>query len=184
LPALAAPPLPERVLELLRTPPPDDGAGDRQYITASWGSPYPQTHSAVNRRLSLSSEASEDSPIHQLELHTPYLRPAPLVVDGRLDSQQSTFVSAAVLANRARRPARGLTEDWIRQHTTDDHNAENRHWLSDGTDSEPSSLSGSLSDAEVVSRDFAEETPRPPTATSSGRFGTATRHFGRTPFMR
>lgn len=54
--------------------------------------------------------------------------------------------------NRARRPglARGLTEDWIRQHTAADENVEPRHWFSDGSDSEHSSLSGSNPGDEVA----------------------------------
>lgn len=51
--------------------------------------------------------------------------------------------AAAVLANRVRRQNRGLTEDWIRTHTTGIANAEPKHWFSEGSDSEHSSLSGS-----------------------------------------
>ncbi|KAJ2987398.1 hypothetical protein NUW58_g4529 [Xylaria curta] len=100
------------------------------------------------RRLSFSSETSDESPLHQLEIDTPFLRPVPSGSD-----TQSTPVllnpslsgSAAVLANRARRPLGGITEEWIRQHTTDELGSEHRHWLSDGTDdSEHSSLSGSI----------------------------------------
>jgi hypothetical protein len=174
LPPLSAPPLPERVLELLRTPPADENVVDQRYVTASWGSPYPQTHSAVTRRLSLSSEVSEDSPIHQLELQTPFLRPPPLLVDDLAESQQS-LVSATVLANRARRPARGITEDWIRQHTTDDHNTESRHWFSDGSESGPSSLSGSLSGVDSAARDLTEQTPRPSTGAFLGQNGRVRR---------
>lgn len=59
---------------------------------------------------------------------------------------------AAILVNRARRlaPARGLTEDWIRQHTAADENVEPRHWLSDGSESEHSSLSGSQAGDEAA----------------------------------
>ncbi|PKS09343.1 hypothetical protein jhhlp_003957 [Lomentospora prolificans] len=145
LPSLPAPTLPTRALELLRTPPPSDAAEDRRFVTASWGSPYPHTHREHLRQESLSSEASEDSPIHQLEIHTPFLRPPPEFARELANQSEYAFVSAAVLANRARRPTRGLTEEWIRQHTAADL-GEGRHWLSDGTgDSEPSSLSGSVS---------------------------------------
>lgn len=49
-----------------------------------------------------------------------------------------------MLANRVRRQPRGLTEDWIRTHTTGDvETVEPRHWFSDGSGSEHSSLSGS-----------------------------------------
>lgn len=151
LPSLSAPSLPERVLGLLRTPPTNHQSEDSQYITASWGSPYPQSDTAHIRPSSLSSEPSEDSPVHHLEIHTPFLRPAPLFGISQAESHaSSSLVSAAVLANRARRPARGLTEDWIRQHTTSALTSESRHWLSDGTvDSEPSSLSGSVSGDEA-----------------------------------
>lgn len=53
-----------------------------------------------------------------------------------------------MLANRARRQTRGLTEHWIRQHTASDLE-EAKLWLSDGPEEEgeeePSSLSGSVS---------------------------------------
>jgi hypothetical protein len=120
-------------------------------VTASWGSPYPPAHRERLRTLSFSSEQSEDSPIHQLEIHTPFLRPPPDsdFLDGPVDPQPESLVSATVLANRARRPAGGLTEEWIRQHTSGDL-SESRHWLSDGTgDSEHSSLSGSQSGNEA-----------------------------------
>lgn len=181
LPALPAPPLPERILALLQTPPPTgraeenpdqlggENADDGRFVTASWGSPYPRSDASHLRLSSLSSEPSDGSPIHHLEIRTPFLRPAPYIQelgddedfgdDNSLsaDSQSplpfsvqptSSLVSATVLANRARRPARGLTEDWIRQHTTGDFGSEARLWLSDNSslgDSENSSLSGSVS---------------------------------------
>ena len=148
LPPLPAPTLPGRALELLRTPP-NEPEND-EYVTASWGSPYPDNYQGHLREKSVSSEASdessEDSPIHQLDINTPFLRPPP----GLADQTEYAFVSASVLANRARRQARGLTEHWIRQHTASDLE-EARLWLSDGTEEEeeegeePSSLSGSVS---------------------------------------
>lgn len=132
-------------MEFLRTPPSEPENEDNPYVTTSWGSPYPRSDRGHLRRQSFSSEPSEDSPIHRLELHTPFLRPAPLLDDEESEEQPQVLTSAAVLANRARRPVRGLTEDWIRQHTACDENAERRHWLSDGTGSEHSSLSGSIS---------------------------------------
>lgn len=122
--------------------PPEPTDDDGHFGTASWGSPYPRTDRNL-RRQSFSSEASEDSPIHHLAIDTPFLRPAP---PDSLDETDSQPISAAaeVLANRARRPTRGLTEDWIRTHTTGDlENVEPRHWFSDGSGSEHSSLSGS-----------------------------------------
>jgi hypothetical protein len=100
------------------------------------------------RSTTLSSEPSEDSPIRHLEFHTPYLRPAPTFTRTQTDPEfvsDDGLISAAVLANRARRPAQGLTEDWIRQHTGGE-TGESNNWLSDGSgDSEHSSLSGSIS---------------------------------------
>ncbi|KAI8626978.1 hypothetical protein F5Y19DRAFT_466039 [Xylariaceae sp. FL1651] len=158
LPPLPVPRLPDRVLEFLRTPPPqpnreiDEGEEEDeeegQYITTSWGSPYPHADSNHLRRLSFSSEGSDESPLHQLELSTPFLRPVPLITNSEptlSQSHSSLSGSAAVLANRARRPLGGITEEWIRQHTIHDLSSEHHLWLSDGTDdSERSSLSGSL----------------------------------------
>jgi hypothetical protein len=96
----------------------------------------------------LSSEPSEDSPIRHLEFHTPFLRPAPTFTRSQIEPDfvsPDGLISAAVLANRARRPAQGLTEDWIRQHTGGE-SGEANNWLSDDPgDSEHSSLSGSIS---------------------------------------
>jgi hypothetical protein len=129
------------------------------YDATHWGSPYPKHL----RSESVSSEASEDSPIHQLELQTPFLRPVPLVQDAQSDAPSSSIsAAAAVLANRARRVPRGITEDWIRQHTAGDSDLEKRHWLSDGAgDSENSSLSGSFSGEEAAWLAFPDhETPK------------------------
>lgn len=138
------PTLPPRAVELLRTPPRivEQREGN-QYITASWGSPYPPSEEARYRGQGSDSEPSEGSPIHRLELETPFLRPAPYLAAPSAEHHPSSL--AAILVNRARRPglARGLTEDWIRQHTAADENVEPRHWFSDGSDSEHSSLSGS-----------------------------------------
>ncbi|KAI1379142.1 hypothetical protein F4677DRAFT_465370 [Hypoxylon crocopeplum] len=166
LPPLPAPKLSERASEYLRTPPSNRAAErDRQYVTASWGSPYPDADSDQFRRLSFSSETSEESPLHQLEISTPFLRPAPLTATTEPEQSLSSLSgSAAVLANRARRPLRGITEDWIRQHTTNDPSSEHRHWLSDGTDdSEHSSLRSSISGDEASW--FEESDPRTPRAT-------------------
>ncbi|KAI0172847.1 hypothetical protein GGR52DRAFT_591367 [Hypoxylon sp. FL1284] len=180
LPPLPAPKLPGRASEYLRTPPPSNRAaeGDRQYATASWGSPYPDAESQHFRRLSFSSETSEESPLHQLEINTPFLRPAPLVPTNDPEPPSSSLSgSAAVLAKRARRPLRGITEDWIRQHTSNDPNSEHRLWLSDGTDdSEHSSLRSSVSGDEAGWLEEADPiTPRatlyPPRA-----FNKAQRH--------
>ncbi|CAK7271521.1 hypothetical protein SEPCBS119000_004649 [Sporothrix epigloea] len=186
LPALSAPRLSERIQALLRTPSPDtvvdDISDSGRFVTASWGSPYPRSDSQHLRSSSPSSEPSDDSPIHQLELHTPFLRPAPYFsslsnekevdsdseVDDALTSltlpaqASSSLVSATVLANRARRPARGLTEDWIRQHTTGDFGSEARLWLSDSSagDSGNSSLSGSVSGDHEERDEIALRTPR------------------------
>lgn len=126
-------------------------------MTASWGSPYPQSEEDNLRGLGSGSERSEDSPIHRLELDTPFLRPAPFLAVTPAEQPSSSL--AAILVNRARRPgpARGLTEDWIRQHTAADESVEPRHWLSDGSDSEHSSLSGSQLGDEAA---WLDRTPR------------------------
>ncbi|KAI1401591.1 hypothetical protein F4819DRAFT_496538 [Hypoxylon fuscum] len=163
LPPLPAPKLPGRASEYLRTPPSNRSSeADRQYVTASWGSPYPEADSDQFRRLSFSSETSEESPLHQLEINTPFLRPAPLIATTEPDLPPSSLTgSAAVLANRARRPIRGITEDWIRQHTTNNLASEHRLWLSDTDDSEPSSLRSSVSGDEASWSEEADlRTPR------------------------
>lgn len=118
-------------------------------MTASWGSPYPNSE-AANFRQGSGSEPSDGSPIHRLELDTPFLRPAPYLTVPSGEQQGSSL--ATILVNRARRlgPARGLTEDWIRQHTAADENVEPRHWLSDGSESEHSSVSGSQAGDEAA----------------------------------
>lgn len=81
-----------------------------------------------------------------MDIDTPFLRPAPELADDNeagAEQKSSLSAAAAVLANRVRRRNRGLTEDWIRAHTAGDSNAEPKHWFSEGSDSEHSSLSGS-----------------------------------------
>lgn len=167
--------------QLLRTPPRSRDE-DRTYVTASWGSPYPKSES-LDRLSSLSSASSADSsPGHHLEIQTPFLRlPPSLIEESPTEQNQPSFVSAAILANRARRPARGLTEDWIRQHTSaGDGSAEARHWLSDGAgDSENSSLSGSISGEEAAWFDESDlKTPR--ATTSAPRFPRSHQKYPRT----
>ncbi|KAI0422952.1 hypothetical protein F5X98DRAFT_368968 [Xylaria grammica] len=167
LPPLQVPQLPERALGYLRTPPRSSRETEEdQYVTASWGSPYPEADSHHLRRLSFSSGTSDESPLHQLEIDTPFLRPVPSISDTQstsLPPNPSLSGSAAVLANRARRPLGGITEEWIRQHTTNDPSSEQRHWLSDGDDeTEHSSLSGSISSNEAGWFEEADpRTPRP-----------------------
>ena len=164
LPPLPAPKHNGRTLSL-STPPRSDAS---RYFTASWGSPYEEPIASHRRprthRHRLSSEASEDSPIRHLEFHTPFLRPAPIFTRSQTDPDfvsQDGLISAAVLANRARRPAQGLTEDWIRQHTGGE-SAENNAWLSDDPgDSEHSSMSGSISGE--GKNWLGQEDPRTPT---------------------
>ena len=149
LPQLPAPTINGRTLDLLKTPPTEPRTNSSRYYTASWGSPYPESSdgplpaSGCDHRKSLSSDTSEDSPLRRLELHTPFLRPAPGFSRSHTEPAlvPTTGVSAAVLVNRARRPALGLTEDWIRQHT-EAETTERLNWLSDGSgDSENSSKS-------------------------------------------
>lgn len=150
LPALPAPLINGRALDLLKTPPTEPRTTSSRYFTASWGSPYPELSDdslSVNgrgHRKSLSSDTSEDSPLRRLELHTPFLRPAPGFPRSQTEPAlpPAGGVSAAVLINRARRPALGLTEDWIRQHT-EAETTERLNWLSDSNgDSDESSEGG------------------------------------------
>ncbi|PNY25081.1 Uncharacterized protein TCAP_04983 [Tolypocladium capitatum] len=156
LPPLPAPTLPGRVAEILRTPPPET----REFGTASWGSPYPQTDDNLRRR-SFSSDASDDSPIHHLTIDTPFLRRQAELDASEPEPPSSVSAAAAVLANRARRQNRALTEDWIRTHTTGIVNAEPKHWFSEGSDTEHSSLSGSelgwLDDCDIRTPKAARE---------------------------
>ncbi|KAI1258500.1 hypothetical protein F5Y18DRAFT_444550 [Xylariaceae sp. FL1019] len=153
LPPLEAPRLPERALEFLRTPPRSVGDTDEgQYVTTSWGSPYPHADGQQLGRLSFSSSdaSDEESPLHQLELDTRFLRPAPDAEPELPPLNRSLSGTAAVLVNRVRRPLGGITEDWIRQHTTHNPSSEHHHWFSDGEDgSEHSSLSGSIASDEA-----------------------------------
>ncbi|PHH77782.1 hypothetical protein CDD80_206 [Ophiocordyceps camponoti-rufipedis] len=150
LPPLPAPTLPDRVAHILGTPP--SAAAD--FGTASWGSPYPRSDLEFLHRSSFSSSLSDDSPIHQLEIDTPFLRPQP-------ETQPSPSINgaAAVLANRARRQIEGLTEDWIRTHTAGLVNAEPKHWFSEGSGTESSSLSDS--EPAWLDDDAGPLTPRP-----------------------
>ncbi|KAH6718359.1 hypothetical protein BKA61DRAFT_717170 [Leptodontidium sp. MPI-SDFR-AT-0119] len=170
LPPLPAPTFRGRSFEPRSRTPPSGSPGSSHYYTASWGSPYQQPAGSLRTRShghshTLSSEPSEDSPIRHLEFHTPFLRPAPTFTRLHADPEfvsHDGLISAAVLANRARRPATGLTEDWIRQHTGGE-SAERNHWLSDDPgDSEHSSLSGSISGE---NRDWlgTDTDPRTPT---------------------
>jgi hypothetical protein len=106
------------------------------------------TRSVYRSAYSEVSEDSEDLPIRHLELHTPFLRPPPPFTRSQTEPDfvsHDGLISAAVLANRARRPAHRLTEDWIRQHTGGE-STERNNWLSDDqAESENSSLSGSFS---------------------------------------
>jgi hypothetical protein len=172
LPPLPAPTFNGRTLENLNTPTSPVAApqtDSSQYYTASWGSPYQQPPPTAlprphDRRPTLNSDPSDDSPIRHLEFHTPFLRPTPTFTSFQTDPDfvsNDGLISAAVLANRARRPAQGLTEDWIRQHTGGE-SAERNNWLSDGPgDSEHSSLSGSISG----DGDWLEHDPDPKTPT-------------------
>jgi hypothetical protein len=167
LPSLPAPRLSERAREHLRrveSPQRHTEAEENsQYVTASWGSPYTPADPRHLRQLSFSSEPSDDAPLHQLEISTPFLRSVPLVSPTGHERAHQSHLSetAAVLVNRARRPVRGITEDWIRTHTTNDLTSENRHWLSDGDYSEHSSLSGSISGDDAAWFEEPElQTPR------------------------
>lgn len=137
--SLPTPSLPARVAHILRTPSPNAA---EEFGTASWGSPYPESDHNL-RRYSFSSENSDDSPIHHLNLDTLFLRSQRAPPRSGPEPQSTVSAAAVVLANRARRRDRGLTEDWIRTHTTGIVNAEPKHWFSEGSETDHSSLSGS-----------------------------------------
>ncbi|KAH7037572.1 uncharacterized protein B0I36DRAFT_345666 [Microdochium trichocladiopsis] len=176
LPALPAPQLPERALEFLRAPSeaPEATEPENRYVTTSWGSPYQQGEARHFRQVSFSSDLSdddEDSELalpHQLAVNTRFLRPAPPAQPSPEAATPSSLTgSAAVLANRARRPVLGITEDWIRTHTTEDPETEYRHWLSDTDESEHSLLSGSRTPVEASWLEEADpRTPRAPLSLS------------------
>lgn len=194
------PPLPEptingHTIDLFGTPPsrpPSEPQTDTSaFFTASWGSPYQHpTESSVGSRslyrsaYSEASEDSEDLPIRHLELHTPFLRPPPAFTRSQTESDfvsHDGLISAAVLANRARRPAHRLTEDWIRQHTGGE-STERNNWLSDDPgESENSSLSGSNS-GRATNSSVLESDPRTPTlqrvlqASQQSRWESESRH--------
>ncbi|RYP02873.1 hypothetical protein DL764_005529 [Monosporascus ibericus] len=150
LPSLRAPQLPARALEYLRASTPsreDDPEDESRYVTASWGSPYPKSEGThLGYQSSSSSELSEeDSPLHHLEITTPFLRPAPPVPAPGSDTHQPSLSGSA--------------------HTTKDLSSEHRHWLSDGTDeSEHSSLNGSVSGDDTGW--FEEKDPATPRASA------------------
>ncbi|TQS38011.1 hypothetical protein Golomagni_01494 [Golovinomyces magnicellulatus] len=175
-PSPVLPPLPEpkfngHIVKVssTRTPPSNDLEEQTNFFTTSWGSPY-QTSNSIplefnNQSQSNSSEEdSSESPVHNLNLHTSFLRPAPLLarVNAELESSfQERLISAAVLANRARRRKQGLTEDWIRKHTCG-KTAESSHWLSDGEQSDILSLAESGLSSEN-NPSFEEQDPQTPT---------------------
>ncbi|RKF73379.1 myosin class II heavy chain [Golovinomyces cichoracearum] len=175
-PSPVLPPLPEpkfngHIVKVssTRTPPSNDLEEQTNFFTTSWGSPY-QTSNPIplefnNQSQSNSSEEdSSESPIHNLNLHTSFLRPAPLIARANTELEsgfQERLISAAVLANRARRRKQGLTEDWIRKHTCG-KSAESSHWLSDGEQSDISSLTESGLSSEI-NPSFEEQDPQTPT---------------------
>ncbi|KAL2269524.1 hypothetical protein VTJ83DRAFT_1708 [Remersonia thermophila] len=179
LPPLPAPVLPQSVLGLLRTPPDNqeeaEGSGAAESNDNPWGSPYPfDLRREGSSNLSDISDSDDDSPIHRLELPTRFLRPAPPAQDSPLEVHLPRIsAAAAVLANRARRIAHGITEGitegWIRQHTAGGAEQEKRHWFSDG-ESEHSSLSDSISAEEAAwLGDDRIQTPRVGRRKVSGR---------------
>lgn len=163
------PPLPEpkingRSLNLSNTPPSESRTESSRYFT-SWGSPYQEPvdpEPARPHRKTLSSDTSEDSPLRRLQFHTPFLRPPPSFLRSTTEPPAAP-ISASVLANRARRPTRGLTEDWIRQHTAvEDLEIERLAWLSDNDKNEEngySSLSSSEADDQLEEYEFGQKTP-------------------------
>lgn len=172
LPLLAAPRLSERAQVFLRHAQEEDDEEEEederededQFGTASWGSPYPRADRNLRQQSFSGSDISDDDedddlPIHHLAIDTPFLRQPSYA-----SPTASINPAAEVLANRARRQVRPLTEDWIRAHTTGDlNNIEPQHWFSDGSGSEHSSLSGSET-GWFDDRD--PRTPKPPRDTN------------------
>ncbi|OBT57239.1 hypothetical protein VE04_04668 [Pseudogymnoascus sp. 24MN13] len=113
-------------------------------------------------RGTLSSDTSEDSPLRRLDFHSLHLRPPPSFLRSATEPVAAP-VSASVLVNRARRPTRGLTEDWIRQHTAaEDTEIERLAWLSDSNKSDEkgySSLSSSEAEDQLEEYEFGQKTP-------------------------
>lgn len=148
-----------------------------RYFT-TWGSPIHGTDAASGSNSvegsrgegsGKDSEEEEDlAHIKRLGLGqgnfgTPFLRPPPSFL--RSHTEKVEAVSASVLANRARRglPSRGLTEDWIRQHTEADvSEIERLAWLSDKEEEDEqgySSLSSEEEELEEYKLEFGQKTP-------------------------
>ncbi|KFY81040.1 hypothetical protein V499_00153 [Pseudogymnoascus sp. VKM F-103] len=164
LPPLPQPTINGRSLNLSNTPPSESRTESSRYFT-SWGSPYQEPADPVPSRPhrgTLSSDTSEDSPLRRLDFHSLHLRPPPSFLRSATEPVAAP-VSASVLVNRARRPTRGLTEDWIRQHTaTEDTEIERLAWLSDSNKSDEkgySSLSSSEAEDQLEEYEFGQKTP-------------------------
>ena len=154
-----------------------DGRSEVSRYFTSWGSPIGASTSAGNSETHLDGEGSrgdsdegeeEDiEPLRRLNFsgQTPFLRPPPSFLRSHTEPKAEP-ISASVLANRARRglPSRGLTEDWIRQHTEAGvSEVERLAWLSDNEPEEEeqgySSLSSSEADLEEYKLEFGQKTP-------------------------
>ncbi|KFY08827.1 hypothetical protein V492_05873 [Pseudogymnoascus sp. VKM F-4246] len=164
LPPLPQPTINGRSLNLSNTPPSESRTESSRYFT-SWGSPYQEPADPVPARPhrgTLSSDTSEESPLRRLDFHSLHLRPPPSFLRSTTEPVAAP-VSASVLVNRARRPTRGLTEDWIRQHTAaEDQEIERLAWLSDSNKSDEkgySSLSSSEAEDQLEEYEFGQKTP-------------------------
>lgn len=149
-----------------------------RYFT-TWGSPIHNTDAGSGNNSvegSREGEGDKDSEEEEEDLQhikrlglgqgnfgTPFLRPPPSFL--RSHTEKVEAVSASVLANRARRglPSRGLTEDWIRQHTEADvSEVERLAWLSDKDEEDDqgySSLSSEEEELEEYKLEFGQKTP-------------------------
>lgn len=164
LPPLPQPTINGRSLNLSNTPPSESRTESSRYFT-SWGSPYQEPADplpARPHRGTLSSDTSEESPLRRLDFHSLHLRPPPSFLRSTTEPAAAP-ISASVLVNRARRPTRGLTEDWIRQHTAaEDAEIERLAWLSDSNKSDEkgySSLSSSEAEDQLEEYEFGQKTP-------------------------
>ncbi len=89
-------------------------------------------------------------------IQTPFLRPPPSFLRSQTEPPLQP-ISASVLANRARRRPRGLTENWVRQHTSADAERERLAWLSDNDKEDQEHGYSSLSSEEEEDEEELEQ---------------------------
>lgn len=156
----------------------NDAPSEASRYFTTWGSPIHGTDAASgsnsvegSREEGSGKDSEEEEDLAHIKrlglgqgnFGTPFLRPPPSFL--RSHTEKVEIVSASVLANRARRglPSRGLTEDWIRQHTEADvSEVERLAWLSDKEEEDEqgySSLSSEEEELEEYKLEFGQKTP-------------------------